>query len=100
LQRAYSENRGEYVLDEPGSIKHTLKTELLRSGLSDVSAHVFRHSRATHLLQDSVDPWAVAGLLGDTLKTVMATYGHHCPEHLRRAIEGADEGRIDRSDDS
>ena len=30
------------------------------------------------------------------VKTVMATYGHHCPEHLRRAIEGAGDDLIQK----
>lgn len=47
-----------------------------------VSPHILRHSRATHLLQDGVSPWAVANLLGDTVETVLKVYGHHCPDYL------------------
>lgn len=53
-----------------------------------LSPHSLRHSRATHLLQAGTDPYAVAGLLHDSVATVMATYGHHCPEHVRRALRG------------
>lgn len=44
--------------------------------------HTIRHTRATHLLQKGVTPWTVSNLLGDTLTTVVRTYGHHCPSHL------------------
>ena len=48
--------------------------------------HTLRHTRATHLLQDGVKPWAVAGLLGDTVATVLHTYGHHCPDYLAEVL--------------
>ncbi len=48
----------------------------------NMSPHVLRHTRATHLLQDRKSPWAVANLLGDTVKTVLDVYGHHCPDFL------------------
>jgi integrase len=48
--------------------------------------HMLRHSRATHLLQDGKDLWDVAKLLGDTVKTVEATYGHHSPDGLMKKL--------------
>jgi integrase len=48
--------------------------------------HMLRHSRATHLLQAGKDIYDVAGLLGDTVKTVEATYGHHSPNGLRMKL--------------
>jgi integrase len=48
--------------------------------------HMLRHSRATHLLQAGKSPYDVAALLGDTLKTVEATYGHHSPNGLRAKL--------------
>jgi integrase len=50
--------------------------------------HTLRHSRATHLLQAGVSPWAVAQLLGDRLETVTRVYGHWCGDHLEQALEG------------
>ena len=49
--------------------------------------HVLRHSRATHLLQDGKSLYDVAKLLGDTVRTVEAVYGHHSHEHLAGALE-------------
>lgn len=49
--------------------------------------HVFRHSRATHLLQAGVPIYDVARLLGDTVQTVERVYGHHSPEVLAQALK-------------
>ena len=49
--------------------------------------HMLRHSRATHLLQDGVAIYHVAALLGDTIKTVEANYGHHSVSDLRSKLE-------------
>ena len=51
-----------------------------------LTPHVLRHTRATHLLQKGVAPYAVASLLGDTVATVLRVYGHHCPNYLAEAI--------------
>lgn len=48
--------------------------------------HLFRHSRATHLLQDGVSLYAVARLLGDTVATVERVYGHHSVEYLSHQL--------------
>lgn len=49
--------------------------------------HVLRHSRATHLLQDGISIYAVAKLLGDTVKTVERVYGHFSQEYLMEIEE-------------
>jgi hypothetical protein len=33
-----------------------------------------------------VDLFRVAGVLGDTIATVERAYAHHCPDHLRAAV--------------
>lgn len=49
--------------------------------------HTLRHTRATMLLQQGVDPWEVAGYVGMSLETLMRVYGHHCPNFQKRAAE-------------
>lgn len=49
--------------------------------------HMLRHSRATHLLQDGKKPYSVAALLGDTMATVEANYGHHSPSELMEDLK-------------
>ncbi|MEM8801117.1 MAG: tyrosine-type recombinase/integrase [Pseudomonadota bacterium] len=53
---------------------------------SYVSAHILRHTCATLILRAGVQPWDVAGILADDVKTVLKTYGHHCADHLRASV--------------
>lgn len=73
------------------------KSALRKAGLSrlvakdmrpagNMSPHVLRHSRATHLLQRGVPVKAVADLLGDEIMTVLRVYGHACPDYLEDAL--------------
>jgi integrase len=50
-----------------------------RAGLRNVTPHTLRHTRATWLMRQGAAPWAVAGHLGMTLRTLEAVYGHHHP---------------------
>ena len=76
-----------FVLEHDGAIRTAFENAARRAGLGpDVTPHVLRHSRATHMLQDGEPIWKVAGLLHDTVETIERVYGHHCPEYLR---EGA-----------
>ena len=86
LQKAFEAKTTEYVLGQPGKIRTAFTNACVRAGLENVTPHTLRHTRATHLLQGGIDPWAVAGLLGDTVDTVLRVYGHHCPDHLRAAL--------------
>lgn len=94
-------NRYRYVMgwkgDTPSDIRPAFDAAAHRAGLEMLPArdgrpagrltpHVLRHTRATHLLQKGVDPYAVAALLGDNLSTVLRVYGHHCPGYLEEAI--------------
>lgn len=75
-----------YILGSKAPIWYAFRKLCDALGLKDVVPHTLRHTRATHMMQDGKDPWAVAGLLGDNLQTIVDTYGHHCPDHLRDAI--------------
>jgi integrase len=46
----------------------------------DVTPHVLRHSRATHMMRQGVDPWSAAQFLGMSIKLLETTYGHHRPD--------------------
>lgn len=58
------------------------------AGLTDVTPHTLRHTAATWLMQNGVPVWEAAGFLGMSPELVEKTYGHHHPDHLRRAAKG------------
>ncbi len=53
----------------------------------DVMPHTLRHSRATHLMRQGVDPWQAAQSLGMDLATLWKIYGHHHPDWQSEAAE-------------
>lgn len=90
LERAHAERISDYVLDHPGSIRTAFENAVDRAGLGpDVTPHVLRHTWATWSAQGGTSMFDIAGVLGDTVNTVIATYAHHAPEHLRKAINSA-----------
>lgn len=77
---------GRTRLLPPGLVYFPFHIIAREAGFTDVSPHTLRHTRATHLLQDGRNPWAVAKLLGDTLKTVELRYGHSSAEYLMEVL--------------
>ena len=55
-----------------------------------VTPHILRHTAATWLMQQGVDPWIAAGYLGMSVQTLIENYGHHHPEHLGAARKAFD----------
>jgi integrase len=51
-----------------------------------ISPHALRHTWATLASRAGIPLFQVAGVLGDSLPTVMRVYAHHSPEHLRGAV--------------
>lgn len=87
LERAFAEKTSLYVLDHPGEIRTTFERAVERAGLAGtgVLCHTLRHTYATWALAAGVPIWKVAGMLGDSIKTVERNYGHHHPDYLREA---------------
>ena len=52
-----------------------------------VSPHTFRHTAATWLMRAGVPIWEAAGFLGMSEKTLRDVYGHHHPDHQKRAAD-------------
>lgn len=93
LKRAFDERISEYFLDEPIQPKHQFAAAAKRAGLYDpvaekptVSPHVLRHTWGCWAAQDGVSLYQIAQVMHDTVATVEKHYLHHCPEHLRGAV--------------
>jgi integrase len=74
------------------SVKTGFKRGVKLAGLStefgNVTPHTLRHTAATWLMQAGVDPWEAAGYLGMSVETLLKTYGHHHPDHMKGAVAG------------
>jgi integrase len=110
IARHFVEFNGVGVL----SVKTGFKRAVKLAGLSGrVTPHTLRHTAATWLMQNGVDPWEAAGYLGMSVETLLRVYGHHHPDHMKGAVDGItrkpkreqnnivsvgiSEGKIDRS---
>src|ERR1700719_3097040 len=68
--------------------RNQLGRQRARSPALGVAAtpHTLRHTAATWLMQNGVDPWQAAGFLAMSVKTLLEVYGHHHPEYLKDAV--------------
>jgi integrase len=90
LKRAHDEKTSEWVLDSPFSIQRhfDLLCASLGGKFNAVTPHTLRHTWATLAARSGkVQLWQIAGVLGDTLQAVTRNYLHHCPDHLRGAVD-------------
>lgn len=83
----------EWVLGTPYSIQHSfarVKAEAYgatcNSKFMQICPHTLRHTWATLASRAGVPLFQIAGVLGDSLPTVMRVYAHHSPDHLRGAV--------------
>jgi len=68
------------------SVKTAFKSAVQQAKLrGNVTPHTLRHTAATWLMQAGVDKWEAAGFLGMSVEMLDRVYGHHHPDHLRRA---------------
>lgn len=86
IKRMMDEAPGESLLGHTGSIRTAFSSAVKRAGLPGVTPHTLRHTGATWAAQAGVSLEDIGGVLGDDIRTVYKTYLHHCPEHLRKAV--------------
>jgi integrase len=70
-----------------GSLKRTWAQACKLARLEGVSPHTLRHTRATWLMQEGVEPWEAAGHLGMSVDMLTRVYGKHHPSFQERASE-------------
>lgn len=86
------DGKAEYIIRYRGKrIFRPLRTwerARIAAGLPEhVTAHILRHSRATHMMAQRVDPWEAAKSLGMSLKMLLEVYGHHHPDWQKDAAD-------------
>ena len=86
--RLIESSKTEFLFGKPSDMYCRFRAACQLAGLPHKShPHILRHSRATHLLQDGKDIYAVAKLLGDTVATVERVYGHQSPNYLANKLQ-------------
>lgn len=77
---------------EPSNLTKTFKALLDRAGVRKVRFHDLRHTAATFLLAQGVDPRTIMETLGHSqISLTLDTYSHVLPELQRRAAERMNE---------
>jgi integrase len=70
-----------------GNLRNSFKAAFKRAGIEGITPHVLRHTCATWLMQRGTDLWEAAGFLGMSVQTLQRVYGHHHPDHQRKAAD-------------
>lgn len=91
LLRRWKRDGCPYVIHYHGKPVKTLKRvwsyAVKAAGLKGVSPHTLRHTRATWLMQEGIEPWEAAGHLGMSLEMLTRVYGKHHPNFQENAAE-------------
>ena len=82
---------GHYVVEWRGEpvarVKVGFANAVALAGLGEgVSPHTLRHSAVTHLMQQGVPTWEVAGFSGMGEAVLRRHYAHHHPDHMGEAV--------------
>jgi len=85
IARHFVEYNGVAVLSVKTGFKRAVDLAKLDG---KVTPHTLRHTAATWLMQNGVDPWEAAGYLGMSVETLLRVYGHHHPDHMKGAVAG------------
>lgn len=76
-----------FVLITNGNVRKSFETARNKAGLKpEVTPHTLRHTKATWMARDGVPLWDIAGVLGDSVRTIEKKYAHHSPEFLHNAV--------------
>jgi len=96
--------REEIVFAHPGRQKvnfHTLRwafeKALEKAEIEGFRFHDLRHTFASRLAQQGVDPYTIQKLMGHKTFTTTQRYAHHYSESLRSGIKALEDYRLERS---
>lgn len=81
----------EYVVHYDGApiqkLRRSFDKACEEAELENVSPHTLRHTRATWLMQEGVEPWEAAGHLGMSVRTLENVYAKHHPDFQSKSSE-------------
>jgi integrase len=96
--------REDFVFPHPGRQRvnfHTLRwafeKAIEKAQIEDFRFHDLRHTFASRLAQQGVDPYTIQKLMGHKTFTTTQRYAHHYSESLRSGIKALEDYRLERS---
>lgn len=87
LRQMHAERINDFVLDSDHRIQQAITSIAKAAGLDGVTAHVLRHSAATHMARNNVSYGKIARVLGNSVAMVEAVYAKHNQDDLREAVD-------------
>ena len=91
LWKRQDKGKSKWVIHYDGrSVKKLKRSWALacqKAKLKGVTPHTLRHTRATWLMQEGVEPWEAAGHLGMSVDMLTRVYGKHHPSFQEKASE-------------
>jgi len=95
---------GDFVFTHPPGKKVNIYTlrwafeeATKKANIDNLRFHDLRHTFATRLAQNGVDPYTIQKLMGHTSFTTTQRYAHHFVDSLRRGIEYLDISRNEQN---
>jgi integrase len=79
------------------TLRGAFENSVLKAKVADFRFHDLRHTFASRLAQNGVDPYAIQKLMGHKTFTTTQRYAHHYSESLRGGIRSLDVSREKRS---
>jgi len=77
------------------TLRGAFEDSLRRAKIEGFRFHDLRHTFASHLAQNGVDPYTIQKLMGHRTFTTTQRYAHHYSESLRRGIKSLETSRIE-----
>jgi integrase len=94
---------GDLVFSHPPGVKvsiHNLRwvfeQALQKAGIQELRFHDLRHTFASRLAQNGIDPYSIQKLMGHSSFSTTQRYAHHFVESLRRGIDSLEISRQER----
>jgi len=87
LENAYAEKINDLVCDSTSNIHDQLKRVGEELNIDGLSAHVFRHTWATHKVMAGKPIEKIAAMMGDSVEIVRKNYAHLAPDYLKDVVD-------------
>ena len=87
LENLHATATSRLVIGPGARINEPLRLVAQRAGVAGVTPHVFRHTAATRMAQDSVALWIIAKILGNTVEQVENVYAKWQPQAHQSAVD-------------